>query len=75
MTRQAVIGAEINPFWPRQLLSPLNGGELLVRWLVLPAPFQLWFLRSLLVYNLAYPWLKKALLRWPAAYFWVAGLM
>ena len=75
MTRQAVIGAEISPFWPRQLLSQLNGGELLVRWLVLPAPFQLWFLRSLLVYNLAYTWLKKVLLRWPAAYFWVAGLM
>ena len=75
VTRQAVIDAEISPFWPRQLLSQLSGGELLVRWLVLPAPFQLWFLRSLLVYNLAYPWLKKVLLRWPTAYFWVVGLL
>ena len=75
VTKQAVIDAEISPFWPRQLLSQLSGGELLTRWLVLPAPFQLWFLRSLLVYNLAYPWLKKALLRWPTPYFWVTGLL
>ena len=27
------------------------------------------------MYNLAYPWLKKALLHWPTAYFWVAGLL
>ena len=73
ITRQAVIEAEISPFWPRQLLRQLTAGELLVRWLVLPAPFQLWFLRSLLVYNLAYPWLKKALVRWPNAYFGIAG--
>ena len=42
---------------------------------MLPAPFQLWFLRSLLVYNLAYPWLKKAILRRPGVYFGVAGLL
>ena len=75
ITRQAVIDAQISPFWPRQLLSQLGGGELLVRWLVLPAPFQLWFLRSLLVYNLAYPWLRKALLRRPRAYFWIAAVL
>ena len=75
VTKQAVIDAEISPFWPRQLLSQYAPGELLTRWLVLPVPFQLWFLRSLLVYNLAYPWLKKALLHWPTAYFWVAGLL
>ena len=75
VTRQAVVSAEISPFWPRQLLGQLTGGELLLRWLVLPAPFQLWFLRSLLGLNLAYPWLKKALLRWPKAYFWTAGAL
>ena len=75
LTKQAVIDAEISPFWPRQLLSQLSGGELLARWLVEPAPFQLWFLRNLLVYNLAYPWLKNVLLRRPTAYFWVAGLL
>ena len=75
VTRQAVIDAEISPFWPRQLLSQLSGPELLARWLVVPAPFQLWFLRSLLLYNLAYPWLKKAVLARPKIYFFIAGLL
>ena len=74
-SRQAVIDASISPFWPRQLLREYSAGELLRRWLVLPAPFQLWFLRSLLVYNLAYPWLQKAIQRRPAVYFSVAGLL
>jgi hypothetical protein len=75
VTRQAVVDAEISPFWPRQLLGQYTVGELLLRWLVLPAAFQLWFLRSLLVYNLAYPWLKKAVLRRPGIYFGVVGVL
>ncbi|GAA4044427.1 hypothetical protein GCM10022409_33120 [Hymenobacter glaciei] len=75
VTRQAVVDAEISPFWPRQLLSQYSVGELVQRWLVAPAPFQLWFLRSLLVYNVAYPWLRTAILRRPAIYFGVAGLL
>lgn len=75
ITRQAIIDAEISPLWPRQLLSQYTPGELVLRWLVMPAPFQLWFLRSLLVYNLAYPWLKKAILRRPVVYFSIAGLV
>ena len=75
VTRQAIIDAEISPMWPRQLLSQYTAGELVLRWLVVPAPFQLWFLRSLLVYSLAYPWLKAAILKRPAIYFGVAGLL
>lgn len=75
ITQQAVVDAEISPFRPRQLLSQYTSGEILQRWLVMPAPFQLWFLRSLLVYNLAYPWLKKAILRRPGIYFGVAGVL
>ena len=73
LMRQAILDAEISPFWPRQLLSQYTTGEVLQRWLVVPAPCQLWFLRSLLVYNLAYPWLKTAITRRPAVYFGVAG--
>jgi hypothetical protein len=75
ITKQAIIDAEISPFWPRQLLSQLGTGELVQRWLVEPAPFQLWFLRSLLTLNLVYPWLRVAVLRKPAIYFSVAGLL
>jgi hypothetical protein len=75
ITKQAVIDAEISPFWPRQLLSQYSVGELVQRWLVVPAPFQLWFLRSLLVYNLAYPWLRVAILRKPAIYFSIVAVL
>jgi fucose 4-O-acetylase-like acetyltransferase len=75
ITRQAIVDAEISPFWPRQLLSQYTPSELVLRGTLIPAAFQLWFLRSLLVYNLAFPWLKKAILRQPAIYFGVAGLM
>lgn len=40
-----------------------------------PVPYQLWFLRSLLVYALVYPWLRAAILRVPLLYFSVAGLL
>ncbi|MDB5234998.1 MAG: hypothetical protein JWR44_1991 [Hymenobacter sp.] len=75
ITRQAILDAEISPFWPRQLLSQYSMSELVQRWLVVPAPFQLRFLRSLLVYNLVYPWMKTAILRRPVIYFSVAGLL
>ncbi|UOQ53817.1 acyltransferase family protein [Hymenobacter cellulosivorans] len=75
-TRQLVLAAELSVFGPTNpLVSGYSPSELLLRWLLLPVPFQLWFLRSLLVYNLAYPWLRKAVLAAPKVYFSVAGLL
>ncbi|PJJ53092.1 acyltransferase family protein [Hymenobacter chitinivorans] len=75
-TRQLVLAAELSVFGPdNPLVSGYSAKELLLRWLLLPVPFQLWFLRSLLVYNLAYPWLRKAVLQAPTIYFGVAGLL
>lgn len=73
--RQAIIDAEISPFWPRQLLSQLTPDEWVPRWLLVPLPFQLWFLRNLLVLNLAYPWLRAAVTRGPKIYFPVVALI
>ena len=75
LTRWAVVKAEISPFWPRQLLSELAPGEVLTRWLLQPVPFQLWFLRNLLVLNLAYPWLRAAVVRGPKTYFSIVGII
>ncbi|GAB3231849.1 hypothetical protein GCM10027346_18620 [Hymenobacter seoulensis] len=75
-TRQLVLDAALSPFGPQNpLVSNYSPGELLLRWLLIPVPFQLWFLRSLLVYNLAYPWMRRALERAPKVYFGIAGLM
>jgi fucose 4-O-acetylase-like acetyltransferase len=43
----------------RMLLHDYHWYELLVRWIFIPVPYQLWFIRVLLIYNIAYP-----LIRW-----------
>lgn len=42
----------------RILLHQYHWYEVLARWLFFPASYQLWFIRVLLIYNLAYPVLK-----------------
>ncbi|MCR5888425.1 acyltransferase [Hymenobacter sp. J193] len=75
-TRQLVLNAGLSIFGPdNALVSGYSPGQLLLRWLLFPVPFQLWFLRSLLVYNLAYPWIRTAVERGPWVYFSVAGLL
>jgi fucose 4-O-acetylase-like acetyltransferase len=39
----------------RQLLHDYHWYELLGRWVLIPVPYQLWFIRVLLIYNIAYP--------------------
>jgi fucose 4-O-acetylase-like acetyltransferase len=39
----------------RALLHDYRWYEMLVRWILLPVPYQLWFIRVLLIYNIAYP--------------------
>jgi fucose 4-O-acetylase-like acetyltransferase len=39
----------------RMLLHDYHWYEMLVRWILLPIPYQLWFIRVLLIYNVAYP--------------------
>jgi fucose 4-O-acetylase-like acetyltransferase len=39
----------------RQLLHDYHWYELLFRWIFIPIPYQLWFIRVLLIYNIAYP--------------------
>jgi fucose 4-O-acetylase-like acetyltransferase len=75
-TRQLVLSAALSIFGPdNPLVSGYSPGQLLLRWLLLPVPFQLWFLRSLLVLNLAYPALRWVLDRAAAVYFGVAALL
>lgn len=39
----------------RMFLHDYTWWEVLVRWILAPVPFQLWFIRVLFIYNLAYP--------------------
>jgi len=39
----------------RALLHDYTWYEMLGRWILIPVPYQLWFIRVLLIYNIAYP--------------------
>lgn len=59
------------------LLHDFAWDDWLVRWLWVPAPYQLWFLRALFVLNLVYPLIRRAVAaargRW--LFLVVAGLL
>ena len=61
----------------RLLIHNYRWYEILVRWLFIPVPYQLWFIRVLLIYNLAYPCIRWCVTnpktRW--VFFTVAALL
>ncbi|MCX6287776.1 MAG: acyltransferase [Bacteroidetes bacterium] len=46
----------------RMLLHDYKWYELLGRWMLIPVPYQLWFIRVLFIYNLAYPAIRWCVL-------------
>lgn len=62
-TRNLVAGSHVMQIDDsRLLLHDYRWYELLTRWLVIPVSYQLWFIRVLLVYNLAYPAIRWCVL-------------
>ncbi len=61
----------------RVLLHEYRWYEMLFRWILIPVPYQLWFIRVLFIYNLAYPLIRWCILnrigRW--IFFSLAFLM
>ncbi len=75
-TRQLVLAAGLDRFGPdAPLVSAYSPEQVLLCWLLVPVPFQLWFIRSLLVYSLCYPWLRAAVDRVPRLYFGLVALL
>lgn len=55
-TRDIVAGSHIVQIdETRMLLHDYKWYELAGRWILIPVPYQLWFIRVLLIYNIAYP--------------------
>ncbi|MFZ4522205.1 MAG: acyltransferase family protein [Bacteroidales bacterium] len=61
----------------RALLHDYHWYEMLGRWILIPVPYQLWFIRVLLIYNIAYPAIRwcvtHRIVQW--IFFSIAGLM
>ena len=74
-TRELVRAAALSPYGSElPFVSGYSAGQLVDRWLFTPAAFQLWFLRTLIVLSLLYPWLRTAVTRWPRVFFSLAAL-
>ena len=61
----------------RQLLHDYHWYELLFRWILMPVSYQLWFIRVLLIYNIAYPAIRWCVTHYVAKwiFFSIAFLM
>jgi len=46
----------------RRLIHDYKWYEVAFRWILHPFAYQLWFIRVLLIYNIAYPWIRAAVL-------------
>lgn len=58
----------------RILIHDYKWYELLVRWILLPVSYQLWFLRVLFIYNLVYPAIRWCVTKHAPVFFLMAGL-
>ena len=68
-TAQAVKQAQLDQLGDNRPYAEIGMGGILFRWLLASVAFQLWFIRSLLVYNALYPLLLKAVLKIPSIWF------
>lgn len=74
VTSEAVRAAHLGPFGGHPIVQ-YSWNEFLITWLVSPIPFQLWFIRCLLMYNALYPLLLKAVLKIPKIWFPIATFL
>lgn len=69
VTAQAVKDAQLDQLGDNRPYSQIGWGGVLFRWVVRPVSFQLWFIRSLFIYNIIYPLIKWAVLKYPVVWF------
>jgi fucose 4-O-acetylase-like acetyltransferase len=69
LTAQAVRESRMDQMGDNRPYSEIGWSGIIQRWLMRPVSFQLWFIRSLFVYNMLYPVFKWAILRYPRLWF------
>ena len=72
---QVLKDARLDQLGDNRPYSQFAWSDLLLRWTLFPIAFQLWFLRCLFVYNLAYPLLLKALTYYPKIWFSIVSFL
>ena len=74
-TAQLVKMAELDQLGDNRPYTQIGWGGVLHRWVLVPVSFQLWFIRSLFIYNLLYPLIKWVVTRYPLYWFIIVFIL
>jgi fucose 4-O-acetylase-like acetyltransferase len=69
ITAKAVLNAQLDQLGDNRPYLEMGWKDIIARWLFVPIAFQLWFIRSLFIYNVLYPVFKWLVMRHPAIWF------
>lgn len=75
VTGEAVQRAALDQLGDNRPYDEMGWGGVIKRWLLAPVSFQLWFIRSLFVYNLLYPVFRWGVTRFPVPTFVILGIL
>lgn len=75
LTAQAVQSAALDQLGDNRPYEEIGWAGLVRRWILTPVSFQLWFIRSLFVYNLLYPVFRWSVTKYPAVAFSVLAIV
>lgn len=75
VTAQAVLNSQLDQLGNNQPYAQMSWKDILVRWLLVPIAFQLWFIRSLFIYNVLYPFFRWVVMRYPAVWFFIVFIL
>ena len=74
-TAQIVAATELDQLGDNRPYAQIGWGGVLYRWALAPISFQLWFIRSLFMYNILYPVFRWLVTRVPAIWFVIVFLL
>jgi fucose 4-O-acetylase-like acetyltransferase len=69
ITAQAVYDSQLDQLGDNRPYDQIGWAGIIGRWILRPVSFQLWFIRSLFVYNLVYPVFRWGILKYPKLWF------
>jgi fucose 4-O-acetylase-like acetyltransferase len=74
-TADIVFRAGIDQMGDNRPYTEIGWGGMIVRWLLVPISFQLWFIFVLFLYNAAYPFFRFMIIKVPWIWFLITGFL
>jgi fucose 4-O-acetylase-like acetyltransferase len=75
VTAKAVLDSQLDQLGDNRPYNEIGWAGIIGRWLLRPVSFQLWFIRSLFIYNLIYPVFRWAVINYPKLWFALMFIM